>query len=134
MEIREIDKLAFICIKDRKVMGTISKGKHVFYIPGGKREAGESDKEALIREIKEELCVDIVPETIKYYGTFKAQAHGKPDGTTVKMTCYVADYTGDLQPGEEIERIIWLTSADIEAAPPVDKLILEDLKRKGMIE
>lgn len=49
------DKLAWIYIKNRKILSTRSKGKNVWYIPGGKREKGESGKEALIREVKEEL-------------------------------------------------------------------------------
>ena len=130
----EIDKLAFIFIKDRKVLSTLSKGKNAFYIPGGKREQGESDHQALIRELKEELSVDLVPESIKYYGTFIAQAHGKPDGTMVKMTCYTADFKGTLKPSTEVEKIVWLTSKDIETSAPVDKLILSDMNKKNMID
>jgi len=130
----EIDKLAFILVKDREVLSTLSKGKDAFYIPGGKREPGESDEQALIREIKEELSVDILPETIEYYGTFRAQAHGKPEGTIVKMTCYTAGFDGDLKPAAEIEKIVWLTSKDIPTIAPVDKLILEDLKNNNLID
>ncbi|MEK6909452.1 MAG: NUDIX domain-containing protein, partial [Candidatus Aenigmatarchaeota archaeon] len=79
-----IDKLAWVRIEDRKILVTRSKGKDVWYIPGGKREQGESDQEALIREIREELSVDLILETIKYVGTFKAQAHGKPEGVLVQ--------------------------------------------------
>ena len=43
MEKTYIDKLAFIDLKDRKVLETKSKGKDVWYIPGGKREGSESD-------------------------------------------------------------------------------------------
>lgn len=129
----EIDKIAFICVKGKKVLAAVSKGKDAFYIPGGKREAGEDDKATLIREVEEELSVKILPETIKYYGTFAAQAHGKPSGTTVKMTCYMAGFRGKLKAGAEIGRIVWVTSKDIAVAPPVDKLILEDLKKKNLI-
>lgn len=45
-----IDKLAWIYIKDKKILSTRSKGKDAWYIPGGKRELGESDHEALFRE------------------------------------------------------------------------------------
>lgn len=45
MEKTYIDKLAYIYIKDRKVLSTLSKGKDVWYIPGGKREEGESDQD-----------------------------------------------------------------------------------------
>jgi hypothetical protein len=59
-----IDKLAFVELKDRKVLETKSKGKDIWYIPGGKRDEGESDEQALVREIKEELNVEIDPTTI----------------------------------------------------------------------
>jgi 8-oxo-dGTP pyrophosphatase MutT (NUDIX family) len=39
----------------REILSTKSKGK--YYIPGGKRENGESDEQTLIREIAEELSV-----------------------------------------------------------------------------
>lgn len=38
-----IDKIAFICIYNRHILSTQSKGKDVFYIPGGKREPGQTD-------------------------------------------------------------------------------------------
>ena len=59
MQTVAIDKLAFIQIKDRRVLETLSYGKNVWYIPGGKREAGESDEQALAREIKEESGLDV---------------------------------------------------------------------------
>lgn len=128
-----IDKLAWINIKDRQVLSTRSKGKDTYYIPGGKREVGESDEQALIREIQEELSVDIIPNTIKKFGIFEAQAHGKPEGTVVRMTCYESDYSGTLAPAAEIAEIVWITHEDREKSSPVDKLILDHLKDKGLI-
>ncbi|EIC2299431.1 NUDIX domain-containing protein, partial [Vibrio cholerae] len=60
-----IDKLAWVLIQDGKLLAVRSKGKALFYLPGGKREAGENDEEALIREIKEELSVDLSPTSLK---------------------------------------------------------------------
>ncbi len=130
----EIDKIALIFIKDMKALATVSKGKDVFYFPGGKREEGEHDEQTLTREVKEELSVSLTPSTIKYHGTFRAQAHGKPIGTIVKMTCYTARFTGKLRASSEIEKLLWVDSKDIKKAPPVDKLILEDLKNKNLID
>ena len=129
-----IDKIAYIYIKDRKILSTLSKGKDTYYIPGGKREGNESDFETLIREIKEELSVDINSSTIKLYGIFEAQAHGKAEGIIVKMTCYTADYIGELKAASEIDKIVWLTTADIDSISPVDKLIFTDLKTKNLID
>ena len=56
---KEIDKIAFIYIKDSKILSTLSKGKDTYYIPGGKREENETDEETLIRECKEELTINI---------------------------------------------------------------------------
>lgn len=77
---KKIDKIALIYLKDGKILSTLSKGKDTYYIPGGKREGKEKDEETLIRECKEELTIDIIKNTIKYYGTFEAQAHGKQKG------------------------------------------------------
>ena len=58
---KEIDKIAFIEIQEGKILSTRSKGKTIYYIPGGKRENGESDKQTLIREVLEELSISIIP-------------------------------------------------------------------------
>lgn len=129
-----IDKLAYIYLKDRKVLETRSRGKDTWYIPGGKREAGESDLEALVREIKEELNVDLLPDTVRPYGVFEAQAHGKPEGTVVRMTCYMADFSGEFVPSAEVEELAYFVHADKVKTSPVDNLILDDLKQKNLID
>jgi len=129
----EIDKLAWLCIKDKRLLLARSKGKDTYYIPGGKREKGESDQEALIREIKEELSVDLTPETIAYVETFAAQAHEKPDGVVVKITCYRAEFTGEIQANAEIEEVIWLKYGDKVKCSPVTRIIMDSLKSEGII-
>ncbi len=129
-----IDKLAFIEIQNRKILQTRSFGKDKWYIPGGKREENETDQQTLIREIKEELQIDLIPETITYYGTFEAQAHGKSEGTLVRMTCYTAKYQGELKPNAEIEKIDWFNYSRREDISPVDKIIFDDLKNKSLID
>ena len=129
-----IDKLAWIELQDGKILSTRSKGKDKYYIPGGKRELGESDEIALIREIKEELSVDLDQASLQYLGTFQAQAHGHPEGTLVKMTCYTAQYTGKLQPDSEIEEMVWLSNSDRAHIAPVDELIFDFLNEKGWLK
>ncbi len=129
-----IDKLAYIRIENRKILTTLSKGKDVWYIPGGKREGNESDQEALIREVEEELTVRLLPETIRHYGTFEAQAHGKPEGTVVRMTCYEADFDNTLAASSEIEQFKFVSYNWKDKSSPVDVLIFDDLKAKNLID
>ncbi len=128
-----IDKLALIYLVDGKLLMTLSRGKSTYYIPGGKREGTETDIEALSREVKEELQVDLVIPSIKPYGVFEAQAHDKPIGTIVRMTCYVANFNDDLVPGMEIEKLAYFTYAERSIVGPVDQLIFDDLKSKGLL-
>jgi ADP-ribose pyrophosphatase YjhB (NUDIX family) len=131
---KEIDKLAWICIKNNRLLCARSKGKNIYYIPGGKREIGESDEAALTREIKEELSIDLLYPTIKYMETFKAQADGKADGIMVKISCYQANYLGEIKANAEIEEVIWLNYEDKVQCSLATQLIMEWLKAKKMID
>lgn len=129
-----IDKIAWVEVRDRKALYLRSKGNDVFYNPGGKREGSESDAGALIRELREELTVAVLPETIEYLATFSAQAHGKPEGTLVEIACYAARVEGNLSPAAEIEEMAWFTSADRERTTATGKLILDWLKEQDFID
>ena len=131
---KTIDKLAWIEIKDKSILSTKSFGKDKYYIPGGKREVGESDEQALVREISEELSVTIDVNTIKYIGTFEAQAHGHAEGILVKMTCYAGKYSGELKANSEIEEIKWLNFSDKNIISEVDKLIFHHLKERKLLD
>ncbi|MEO0474326.1 MAG: NUDIX domain-containing protein [Bacteroidota bacterium] len=128
-----IDKLAWICLQDGKILSTRSKGKAVWYIPGGKRERGESDTEALKREIKEELQVELMDASIQWLGEFYAQADGHPAGLNVRMRCYTADYKGDLQASAEIAEYDWLSMIDLFRISAVDRKIFEFLFQKELL-
>lgn len=55
------------------------------------------------------------------------------EGILVKMTCYMAEFNGQLQANSEIQEINWLSYADLEKISPVDKLIFKDLYQKGLL-
>ena len=128
-----IDKIALIYLKDGKILTTLSKGKDTYYLPGGKREGSETDAETLIRELREELSIQILPETIVPYGIFEAQAHGKAEGVLVRMSCYTAEFEGEPKPANEIAELDWFTYKDKERTSAVDQIIFDDLKQKGLL-
>lgn len=129
-----IDKLAWIELKDKSILSTKSYGKEKYYIPGGKRETGETDEQALVREIWEELNVTIDSKTLHYIGTFEAQAHGHKDGIIVKMTCYSGEYSGELKASSEIEEMKWLNYSDKDKISEVDKIIFDSLHQNNLLD
>lgn len=128
-----IDKIGLISLKDKKLLLTRSIGKDAWFQPGGKRENGESDREALVREIKEELDVAIIPETIAYFETFEAQAYGKPIGTRVRIICYTAQFTGTVTPQSEIADAQYFGYNEVPKTSLTGQMILEYLRQKKLI-
>tara|TARA_R110001599_G_scaffold109575_4_gene273158 strand:+ start:3424 stop:3816 length:393 start_codon:yes stop_codon:yes gene_type:complete len=129
-----IDKVAWIEIENGKILVAKSKGKDVFYIPGGKRESNETDAQTLVREIREELSVELISESMVHFGKFSAQAHGHTSGIIVEMTCYFAKYLGVILADNEIEEVAWLGFGDKEKVSFVDRIIFDDLKRKQLLK
>jgi 8-oxo-dGTP pyrophosphatase MutT (NUDIX family) len=129
-----IDKLALIYLKDKKVLCALNKGKEVWYFPGGKRDAGETDEQALVREIQEELSVAVDPKTMKLYGVFEAEAHDKTAGTMLRMTCYTAEVTGELKADNEIERFGFFGYHDEVSKTVTGTMVFDDLYAKKLIQ
>lgn len=123
-----IDKLAWILLKEKRILCVRSKGKSLFYLPGGKRDKGESDLKALTREIKEKLQVSLEAHSFQFIRVFEAQADGKPPGVLVRMTCYEATYLGVLQVDAEIEEMAWISYQEKEKVSEVCKVIFEHLR------
>ena len=128
-----IDKIAWLHLHAGHLLSTRSRGKDRYYIPGGKREAGETDAQTLQREIKEELTVDLDSLSLVHAGTWEAPAHGHPDGVLVRMTCYTATYAGTLRPAAEIEELVWLTYRHRPEVSAVDQLIFDWLRGQGLL-
>lgn len=124
-----IDTVAWVLIVDGRILCGRPTGKDIFYIPGGKREAGETDAQTLIREVAEELTVALVAETVRPVGIYEAL-----DGTArVRMSCYRADYRGQLTASSEIAEIAWFGYADRPHVPPVDRLLFDELHAAGAL-
>ncbi|GIH05660.1 DNA mismatch repair protein MutT [Rhizocola hellebori] len=128
-----IDKVAWILVRSGKLLSSRNHGIDIFYMPGGRRERGESDLDTLLREVKEELTVDIATDTVQHIGTFTAQAHAQPEGVLCVMACYSADYTGELAASSEIAEIAWLGYADRDRVSGVDREVMEHLHAHGLL-
>jgi 8-oxo-dGTP pyrophosphatase MutT (NUDIX family) len=127
-----IDTVAWVRVENGRILCARPRGKDIFYIPGGKREGTETDLQALLREITEELTVTLRPDTVRHVGTYEAgQADEDPGGAVVRMSCYRGDYAGTLVASSEIEELAWFCYADRPRVPPVDQLLFDDLEAGG---
>jgi len=129
-----LDVLAWICLKDKRILCARTRGNDVFYLPGGKREPKESDWEGLSREITEEMSVSLVEETLVEVLTVEEEAHGFAEPTWVIMKCFLAAYEGEIKPAAEIEEIAWLTTENLQQCAPATQRVLEHLANQQLLD
>lgn len=128
-----VDALAWVRVEDRRLLVVRTAGKDLFYLPGGKREPGESDFEALRREVREEVTVNLMPDTVAALGRFRAPAHDYPAGTIVDLSCYTADFEGSITPAAEIAEVEWFGPEDVDRCAPAVRLVIGALNQRGEI-
>jgi uncharacterized protein (TIGR00730 family) len=129
-----VDVLAWVHVADRRLLTVRTDGKQRYYLPGGKREAGESDPAALAREVREEVGVSVDPATLRLFDVITDAADGHAGGRRVRMTCYQADYAGRFAVGAEIAELAWLSTADAEHCAPATRQVLRAVANQGLID
>ena len=118
---------ALIWDKDRFLICQRPKNKAralLWEFVGGKVEKGESKEEALIRECREELAIDIAVDSI-----FTEVTYDYPD-ITVHLTLFNSCIVGGQLTLLEHNSMAWITSAEIDnyVFCPADEVILEKIK------
>ena len=73
---------AIILIKD-KIALVYSKKEKYFKFPGGGIHADEDPKEALIREVREEVGMVVIPDSIREFGSVLRRQKGNVDEGTM---------------------------------------------------
>ena len=123
-----IEVVAAIILKDGKVLATQrghGQWKGWWEFPGGKIEPGETQQQALIREIREELDADIsvgrLLKTIEWdYPDFHLTMH-----------CFVCSLTSESLHLNEHQSARWLTRSALDSVNwlPADVELLPELKK-----
>jgi 8-oxo-dGTP diphosphatase len=104
-------------------------GKGLWSVPGGRIEDGESDADALVREVREETGLIVAP------GRLIGSVH-RPTGTAgsvFDIRDYAAEVTGGtLVPGDDADDAMWADPGDLESLL-VTPGLLEALRSWGAL-
>lgn len=130
----KITHISLVHIRDKKILLVLGKGKDIWQAPGGKKEEGETDEETLMRECKEELSIDIQPETITYLKTITGKAHSKNEDVDIEIKLYNAEFDGHVIPQAEIEKAEYFAFLELPKLPDIGVKFLAELKAERLIE
>jgi 8-oxo-dGTP diphosphatase len=113
--------------RSRFLIAQRQRGKHLqgyWEFPGGKLEAGESPRQALQRELQEEI--NILPTQASPY---MRVYYRYPERNILLDTWLIEAYRGDIAPGEQqLLRWIEVSQADDYQFPPADIPIIEAIR------
>jgi 8-oxo-dGTP pyrophosphatase MutT (NUDIX family) len=103
------------------------RGTTGFMQPGGKIERGESALATLVRELREELGIEVMVDETEFLGSYEAPALNEP-GQTVRAEVFALTTDASLVAGNEIEELHWLESPNdvnsVELAPLTLEVLL----------
>ncbi|MDQ8023571.1 MAG: NUDIX domain-containing protein [Moraxellaceae bacterium] len=129
-----LDVLAWVCVSDRRLLVVRTRGRDAWYLPGGKREPGESDDAGLQREVSEELGVRLDGDSLRHYCTVEDVSHGLAVQRRVRMSCYLGTSTDTPAPQAEIEAMAWFSAADAARCAPAARQVIAKLAADRLID
>ncbi|WP_093637832.1 GNAT family N-acetyltransferase [Streptomyces sp. 2224.1] len=127
-----LKSVGWLHVRDGRLLSVRTRGNDTFYLPGGKYEPGETAREALSRELSEELGLLVPVEDLSEAFVIHDVAHGK-NGRRLRMTCF----TGGPQditpvPGREIAEFAWFDRQEArERCAPAHSQVVNRLVAQG---
>ena len=106
-----------VCVRDGKLLLCRAKGGSSTYLPGGHIEFGETGREALVREMKEETGLDAT--TGRFLGAVENSflQHGKPHAEiNLVYELELSDPAAEVRAAEDWIEFEWRDLADLASA------------------
>lgn len=118
--------ICLVVIEDGKLL--LVKKNETWIIPGGKLESGESDKDCLIREFKEELPL-LEIEVGEYFDLIKGiTPHSKKE---IEVKIYFGNVEGKLKPSSEINDVKFINDFENYNISDITKKVIKFLKENN---
>ena len=115
---------AFVCVKDNKILLVRVRDNTIWYFPGGKIDEGETHLQTIIRELDEELNIQMQASELEYLGEIVTDNHDRTD--IVSVHCYAGEITQSIKPCAEISEVKWFDLDNTEYMAPA---VVESIKR-----
>ena len=106
-----------------------------FIMPGGQLDEDENNFQCLVREIKEELVVELDVDSLQYIGEYTDVAAGDPT-KDVLIKLYEGSVFGTPKPSAEIIELHWIGKSDLShprLSAIIKNKILPDLIAKSIL-
>jgi len=118
MQMPDIHVSAAVIVDERdRVLVVRKQGTVRFMQPGGKPEAGESPAQTLIRELEEELGLQLTESDLTPLGTFVSAAANEPGHRVVADAFSASIDPRTVTVQAELAELRWITPADVETLP-----------------
>lgn len=134
-----------IIIKDGKILvESCDYGRGRFAkLPGGGHKWGETMEQALKRECREELCLDIIPRRLVLVRDYIAKNHDTDidddnfHQAELMFECDVMDFSGmgcGIEPDSDDQQIMWIALDELESVNFMPRAIIPHLKNIANIK
>ena len=126
--------VGLLIIENKKVLMVKEFGQDFYSLPGGGLEEGETKEQALLREIKEEINVEVVD--CKIYKEYNLPA--RLEKTMMRFIVYTGKVKGEIQCTSHIEEIKWIdsqfASKNLKIGNITSMKLFPELKKEDLID
>ncbi|MBY0689288.1 NUDIX domain-containing protein [Microbacterium marinilacus] len=122
-----VSAIAFVRA-DGRVLTVRKRGTQRYMLPGGKPEAEETAVETAVREVHEELGIDVRPDELALLGSFDSRAANEA-GHALRATVFVTRAVIEPVVQAEIDDLRWVDPAhdDADQAPLNSEIVFPTL-------